>query len=107
MGLSSLLPFMIVENNFFRSTNFDKYFYFWTLFAAFSPGIIAYTIHQKVQKSLGASTTGFILYLFAIYGAFYGIIFFDEKLEVYHYVGALFVFLGVFFAKKKKLRSLQ
>jgi drug/metabolite transporter (DMT)-like permease len=107
MGSISLLPFMIVENNFFRSTNFDKYFYFWTLFAAFSPGIIAYTIHQKVQKSLGASTTGFILYLFAIYGAFYGIIFFDEKLEVYHYVGAFFVFLGVFFAKKKKLRSLQ
>ena len=107
MGSISLLPFMIVENNFFRITNFDKYFYFWTLFAAFSPGIIAYTIHQKVQKSLGASTTGFILYLFAIYGAFYGIIFFDEKLEVYHYVGAFFVFLGVFFAKKKKLRSLQ
>ena len=51
MGSISLLPFMIVENLFFRSINFDKYFYFWTLFAAFSPGIIAYTIHQKVQKS--------------------------------------------------------
>ena len=101
MGSISLLPFMIVENTFFRSIDFDKYFYFWTLFAAFSPGIIAYTIHQKVQKSLGASTTGFILYLFAIYGAFYGIIFFNEKIELYHYLGAILVFTGVFFAKKK------
>jgi len=101
MGSLSLLPFMIIENIFFRNIIFDKYFYFWTLFAAFSPGIIAYTIHQKVQKSLGASTTGFILYLFAIYGAFYGIIFFNENLEIYHYTGAFLVFLGVFCAKKK------
>ena len=107
MGSVSLLPFMVVENIFFRNINFDKYFYFWTLFAAFSPGIIAYTIHQKVQKSLGASTAGLILYLFAIYGALYGIIFFNEKLEIYHYAGAFLVFLGVFFAKKKKLKLLQ
>jgi len=101
LGSFSLLPFVIVENIFIREINFDKYFYFWTLFAAISPGIIAYTIHQKVQKNLGASTTGFILYLFAIYGAFYGIIFFNERLEIYHYAGAFLVFLGVFFAKKK------
>ena len=101
LGSVSLFPFTIIENIFIREINYNKYFYFWTLFAAFSPGIIAYTIHQKVQKSLGASTTGFILYLFAIYGAFYGIIFFNEKLEIYHYVGASLVFLGVFFAKKK------
>ena len=106
MGSFSLLPFMIIENIFFRNINFDKYFYFWTLFAAFSPGIIAYTIHQRVQKSLGASTTGFILYLFAIYGAFYGIIFFNERLEIYHYAGAFLVFLGVFCAKKKKFKLL-
>ena len=107
LGSLSLLPFVIVENIFIRKINFDNYFYFWTLFAAISPGIIAYTIHQRVQKNLGASTTGFILYLFAIYGAFYGIIFFNEKLEIYHYAGAFLVFLGVFFAKKKKLRLLQ
>jgi drug/metabolite transporter (DMT)-like permease len=101
LGSVSLLPFTIIENIFIREINFDKYFYFWTLFAAISPGIIAYTIHQKVQKSLGASTTGFILYLFAIYGAFYGIIFFNESLKIYHYVGASLVFLGVFFARKK------
>ena len=102
LGSISLFRFAIMETFFVREINFDKYFYFWTLFAAISPGIIAYTIHQNVQKSLGASTTGFTLYLFAIYGAFYGIIFFNEKLEIYHYVGALLVFCGVFFAKKKE-----
>ena len=35
MGSLSLLPFMIIENIFFRNIIFDKYFYFWTLFAAF------------------------------------------------------------------------
>ena len=102
LGSISLFPFAFIENFFVREINFDKYFYFWVLFAAISPGIIAYTIHERVQKTLGASTTGFTLYLFAIYGAFYGIIFFKEKLEIYHYIGALLVFCGVFFAKKKE-----
>ena len=71
------------------------------MFAAISPGIIAFVLYTLTQQKLGASVTGFTLYLFTVYGAFYGIVLFDEKLEPYHYVSTLLVFLGIYLVKKK------
>ena len=73
---------------------------FWILLAAISPGIIAFALYSQIQKYLGASITGFTLYLFVVYGAFYGIFFFNEKLYMSHYLGGALVLLGVYFAKK-------
>ena len=70
------------------------------MFAAISPGIIAFTLYTKVQKYLGASLTGFTLYLFAVYGSVFGIILFDENLMKFHYIGGALVFMGVYLAKK-------
>ena len=100
-GAVSLLPFYILEENFFLKTNFDNNFIFWVSFAAISPGIIAFSLYTLTQKYLGASTTGFTLYLFTVYGAFYGIFLFQEKLELFHYIGTILVFIGIFLVKKK------
>jgi drug/metabolite transporter (DMT)-like permease len=100
-GAISLLPFSLIENYFIQSVVFNNDFYFWTLFAAISPGIIAFSLYAQVQKDLGASITGFTLYLFTVYGAFYGIIIFDEYLESYHYYGVALVFTGMFLVRKK------
>ena len=101
-GAISLLPFSLIENYFFRPVIFNEGFYFWTIFAAISPGIIAFSLYAQVQKHLGASITGFTLYLFTVYGAFYGIVLFGEMLKSYHYFGAILVFAGMFFVRKKK-----
>ena len=100
-GALSLLPFYIIEELLVARTTFNEQFYMWVLFAAISPGIIAFTLYTQAQKSLGASLTGFTLYVFTIYGAIYGYFIFDEKLESFHYVGTVLVFLGVYLAKKK------
>ena len=39
-------------------------------------------------------------FIFTIYAAIYGFIFFDEKLESFHYLGTILVFFGVYLAKK-------
>ena len=57
------------------------------------------------QKKLGASLTGFTLYIFTIYGAIYGYFLFDEKLEIYHCIGTILVFFGVYLAKKKNVQK--
>ena len=101
-GSISLFPFYILEEIFFFNTSFDINFFFWVLFAAISPGIIAFTLYTKVQKFLGASLTGFTLYIFSIYSAIYGIILFEEELMNFHYFGAAFVFFGVYLARKAK-----
>jgi len=100
-GAVSLLPFYIAEEILIQRTIFDKNFFLWVIFAAVSPGIIAFTLYTMVQKKLGASLTGFTLYIFTIYAAIYGFILFDEKLEVYHFLGTVLVFIGVYLAKKK------
>ena len=100
-GAVSLLPFSLIENYFIRPVVFNDKFYFWTIFAAISPGIIAFSLYAQAQRYLGASITGFTLYLFTVYGAFYGIFIFSEQLKSYHYYGALLVFAGMFFVRKK------
>ncbi len=101
-GCLSLFPFFLLEGLFFAKTNLNLSFLLWVLFAAISPSIIAFSLYSKLQKYLGASLTGFTLYLFAIYGSIFGIIIFDESLMPFHYLGATFVFTGVYLAKKIK-----
>ena len=99
-GAICLFPFYLVEESYFLKTAFNNNFIFWVLFAAISPGIIAFTLYTKVQKYVGASLAGFTLYIFSIYSAIYGIILFDETLMTFHYFGAALVFLGVYLARK-------
>ncbi|MDC1096697.1 DMT family transporter [Pelagibacteraceae bacterium] len=99
-GAVSLSPFYILEEIYFFNTIFNSNFILWILFAAISPGIIAFTLYTRVQKYVGASLAGFALYIFAVYSAIYGIILFDETLFHFHYFGALLVFLGVYLARK-------
>ena len=99
-GAISLFPFYIIEESFLFNTEFNNNFLFWVLFAAISPGIIAFTLYTKVQKYVGASLAGFTLYIFSIYSAIYGIVLFDERLLTFHYYGAALVFIGVYLARK-------
>ena len=100
-GMVSLLPFYLLEEIFFVRTVFNSDFFMWVLFAAISPGIIAFTLYTMAQKQLGASITGFTLYIFTVYSAIYGFLFFNEQLEYYHYLGTALVFGGVYLVKKK------
>ena len=104
-GVISLFPFYIGEEIFFKSTLFGYDFLRWVIFAAVSPGIIAFTLYTLAQKQLGASLTGFTLYIFTVYAAIYGYFLFDEKLENYHYLGTVLVFFGVYLAKKVNVKQ--
>ena len=103
-GFVSLFPFYLIEQIFIFKTNFNLTFLAWVLFAAISPGIIAFTLYTKVQRYLGASLTGFTLYLFAVYGAIFGIIIFEEMLMPFHYFGGALVFIGVYIARKINIK---
>ena len=105
-GAISLLPFYIGEEVYFEKTIFSREFFMWVIFAAISPGIIAFTLYTMAQKKLGASLTGFTLYIFTIYGAIYGYFLFEEKLENYHLIGTVLVFIGVYLAKKKNVQKI-
>ena len=104
-GAVSLFPFYIIEEFIFQRTVFNLNFFFWVIFAAISPGIIAFILYAKAQERLGASLTGFTLYIFTVYAAIYGFFLFDEKLEFFHYIGTILVFFGVYLVKKNENKS--
>ena len=104
-GALSLLPFYVGEELFYKETIFVTEFYLWVIFAAISPGIIAFTLYTIAQKKLGASLTGFTLYVFTVYGAIYGYFLFDEKFENYHIIGTILVFFGGYLAKKNNVKK--
>ena len=104
-GALSLFPFYIIEEFIFQKTEFTSEFFFWVIFAAISPGIIAFVLYAKVQEKLGASLTGFTLYIFTVYAAIYGFLLFEEQLEFYHYLGTTLVFFGVYLAKKNENKT--
>ena len=105
-GALSLLPFYIGEELFYKQTNFINEFYLWVVFAAISPGIIAFTLYTMAQKKLGASLTGFTLYVFTVYGAIYGYFLFDEKFENYHIMWTILVFFGIYLARKNNVKKI-
>ncbi len=104
-GAISLFPFYIIEEVFIERTFFDTDFFVWVIFAAISPGVIAFTLYTVAQKKLGASLTGFTLYIFTIYAAIYGYFLFDEKLESYHLIGTILVFFGIYLARKNNVKK--
>ena len=104
-GAISLFPFYIIEEVFIERTFFDTDFFAWVIFAAISPGVIAFTLYTVAQKKLGASLTGFTLYIFTIYAAIYGYFLFDEKLESYHLIGTILVFFGIYLARKSNVKK--
>ena len=67
-GAISLFPFYILEEIFYFNTVFNSNFFFGYLFAAISPGIIAFTLYTRVQKYVGASLSWIhSLYIFNLF----------------------------------------
>jgi len=99
-GVICLLPMYYIEETFFYTTSFNKDFVFWTVIAAIFPGIIAFLMYSKLQKFVGASITGLVVYLMPIYSALYGYFLFNEKLQSFHWFGGLFVLTGIILANK-------
>ena len=59
-----------------------------------------------LKKNLGPSLTGFTLYIFtSLCVQFMAILIFDEKLKIYHYIGTILVFFGVYLAKENKMKK--
>ena len=84
-GRLCLYLFIYLKNFIYFKHNLIKTFSVGAIYCL-SPGIIAFALYTLAQQKLGASVTGFTLYLFTVYGAFYGIFLFDEVLQIYHYV---------------------
>ena len=71
------------------------------LYAAIGPALISYLLWIKAIKIIGANNSGLFLNLIPIFSSLIAIIFLKERLELFHIVGALLIFTGIYLVIRK------
>tara|TARA_Y100000816_G_C25707623_1_gene373631 strand:- start:301 stop:561 length:261 start_codon:yes stop_codon:yes gene_type:complete len=67
------------------------------LFAA----IGAYYSWQKAVSIIGPSRSSIFVQLMPLFSAILAIIIFNEKFEIFHFIGGAFIVLGIYLSNKK------
>ena len=72
------------------------------LYAAIGPALISYLLWIKAIKIIGANNSGLFLNLIPIFSSLISIFFLKERLELFHIVGAILIFTGIYLVIRKK-----
>ncbi|MEP4378896.1 MAG: DMT family transporter [Alphaproteobacteria bacterium] len=100
-GALALLPFYIAETVQGVVPTMNVETIAAVLIVAIVPGLAAYLGYARIQRSLGAGSTGLILYLAPSYAALFGWILLGETLEPYHFAGAALILPGIFLSTRR------
>lgn len=71
------------------------------VYAGIFPTVLAYAFYNAGAKALGAQGAGQFLFLPPIFTAILAVIFLDETFEMFHFVGLLLIFGGLYFANAR------
>jgi drug/metabolite transporter (DMT)-like permease len=104
-GTLVLAPFLVLESLFFQPLPFRAEGFAAMLFLAIVPALGAYGSYGYMQRHLGASKTGLILYLSPAYTAVLAWMLLGEALQPFHLAGAACVLPGIWLATRKERRS--
>jgi drug/metabolite transporter (DMT)-like permease len=99
-GALALLPFYIAESVQGIVPTLNTETIVAVLIVSVVPGLGAYLGYARIQRSLGAGSTGLILYLAPSYAALFGWILLGETLEPYHFAGAALILPGIFLSTR-------
>lgn len=74
-------------------------------FLALISSITAYAAYAYIQRILGAAKASLVMYAIPLYNAAMAWILLGEKLQVFHFLGALFILPGLFLAVGKAAKA--
>ena len=103
IGNIFVLPFYIIES--FINQSFainEQNGFLLVLYCGIGPALISYLLWIKAIKIMGANSSGLFLNLIPIFSSLISIIFLKEKLELFHIVGALLIFTGIYLVIRKR-----
>ena len=102
IGTIFVLPFYIFES--FINQSFainEQNGFLLVLYVGIGPALISYLLWIKAIKIIGANNSGLFLNLIPIFSSLISIFFLKEKLELFHIVGALLIFTGIYLVIRK------
>ena len=104
-GLIFLIPIYFIEMNMGYLIKLEKPFILTLTYVVIFPGLAAFFFWIKGISIIGANRAGVFLHLMPIFGAIMAIIIFDEKFMFYHFLGTMFIILGITLSNKKKINT--
>ena len=81
--------------------NLDKNFILILIYVAIFPAIAAYYFWQKGIEIIGPNRASMFIQLMPLFSALMAIVIFDEKFQMYHFIGAGFIILAIYLSNKK------
>ena len=100
-GLIFLVPIYFIEMSMGYLIKLGKPFYLTLTYVVLFPGLASFFFWIKGISIIGVNRSGIFLHLMPIFGAIMAMIIFDEKFMFYHFLGAIFIFMGIILSNKK------
>ena len=104
-GLVFLAPVYLIEMYLGNQIILGIPFLLTLTYVVFFPGLASFIFWIKGISIIGANRAGVFLHLMPIFGAIMAMIIFDEKFMFYHFLGAMFIILGITLSNKKKINT--
>ena len=101
VGILFLIPQFFYEKSIGLEVNFNKAFFLILIYVVVFPAIAAYYCWQKGIEIIGPNRASMFIQLMPLFSAVMAIIIFNEKFELYHFVGAAFIVSGIYLSNKK------
>ena len=102
-GLVFLIPIYFIEMNMGYLIKLGKPFYLTLTYVVLFPGLCSFFFWIKGISIIGANRSGIFLHLMPIFGAIMSMLIFDEKFMFYHFLGAIFILMGIILSNKKNI----
>tara|TARA_B100001540_G_C15795767_1_gene637596 strand:- start:29 stop:928 length:900 start_codon:yes stop_codon:yes gene_type:complete len=102
IGLIFLVPIYFLEMKLGKPLIVDKPFILTLSYVVLFPGLASFFFWIKGISIIGANRAGVFLHLMPIFGAIMAMVIFNEKFMLYHFLGAVFIIVGIILSNRNK-----
>ena len=101
IGLIFLIPQFVGEQMYGKEIKFNKAFFLILSFVTLFASIGAYYSWNKAIEIIGPNRASIFLHLMPVFGVILAIVLLKEKFQMYHFIGAGFIVLGIYLSNRK------
>ena len=101
VGIIFLMPQFFYEKSIGLEVNLNKAFFIILFYVVVFPALAAYYCWQKGVEIVGPNRATMFIQLMPLLSAILAILIFQEKFELYHFIGASFILSGIYLSNRK------
>ena len=101
VGIIFLIPQFFYERSIGLEVNLNKAFFVILFYVVIFPALAAYYCWQKGVEIVGPNRATMFIQLMPLLSAVLAILIFQEKFELYHFIGASFILSGIYLSNRR------